>query len=145
MRKLKFLLATTAILTLASGMFFSANATAVAPNSDGTERVSPWKDATCDSDTFKSFKIDPPANAVFGPIKIKNLDGDSFDWKLTDAGKEKYDVTAVIVKGGPYASIVYFYNQDTDDWDTNLQADWNDNSGKPYGVSHITFCFDKKA
>jgi hypothetical protein len=50
----------------------------------------------------------------------------------------------VIVKGGPTTAIVYVYNDNTDDSDTELQAALNPNSGKPYGTSHITFCFDKK-
>ncbi len=144
MRKIKVLIGISALAMFASGAFFTASAASVAPNADSVIVVTPWKDATCDSDTFKSFKIDDPANGVYGPIKIKNLDGDSFDWKFTDSGSSKYDIAAVIVKGGPTSSVVYIYGQDTDDSDTNLQAAWNDNSDKPYGVSHITFCFDKK-
>ena len=148
MRKLRLVLATVAVATFASGAFFTASAVdPVAPNANSVQTVSPWKSATCDSDQFLAFKVDPPVNGPVGPngeIIISNLDGDSFDWAIAPAFLDDLDMAAVIVKGGPTASVVYIYGDPADDWDTNLQAAWNPNSGKPYGVSHISFCFDKK-
>jgi hypothetical protein len=147
MRKLRLILATVVVATFASGAIFTANAATVAPNANSIEVVTPWKDATCGSDQFLAFKVDPPANGPVGPagqIIISNLDNDSFDWAIAPAFLSSLDMAAVIVKGGPTSSVVYFYADTTDDWDTNLQADINPNNDKPYGVSHITFCFDKK-
>ena len=78
---------------------------------------------------------------LVGPVS-PNVDGDSFDWAIAPAFLSSLDMAAVIVKGGPTSAIVYVYGDTTDDWDTNLQAALN--GSKPYGVSHIQFCFDKK-
>ena len=145
MRKLRLLLATVAVATFASGALFTASAATA--NANSIQTVTPWKNATCASNQFLAFKVDPPVNGPVGPagqIIISNLDGDSFDWAIAPGFLGSLDIAAVIVKGGPTSSIVYIYGDATDDWDTNLQAAWNPNSGKPYGVSHITFCFDKK-
>ena len=146
MRKLRLVLATVAVATFASGAFFTASAVdPVAPNANQVLTVTPWKDATCDSDQFLAFKVDPPVNGPVGPngeIIISNLDEDSFDWAIAPGFLHSLDIAAVIVKGGPTSAIVYVYGDPADDWDTNLQAALN--KTKPYGVSHINFCFDKK-
>ena len=148
MRKLRLVLATVAVATFASGAFFTASAVdPVAPNANQVLTVSPWQSAACDSDQFLAFKVEPVANGAAGPngqVILSNVDGDSFDWAIAPAYLSSLDIAAVIVKGGPTSSIVYVYGDTTDDWDTNLQAALNPNNGKPYGVSHIEFCFDKK-
>jgi hypothetical protein len=48
-------------------------------------------------------------------------------------------VDAVIVKGGPNANV-YRYSEETSD--TNLRAPINESNGQPYGLSHISFCYD---
>ena len=146
MRKLRLVLATVAVATFASGAFFTASAVdPVAPNANQVLTVTPWKDAKCDSDQFLAFKVEEVVNGAVGPagqIILSNVDGDSFDWAIAPAFLSSLDMAAVIVKGGPTSAIVYVYGDTTDDWDTNLQAALN--GSKPYGVSHIQFCFDKK-
>jgi len=53
-------------------------------------------------------------------------------------GDKLYKVGAVIVKGGPAANV-YFYEGGTLS-DSNLNAPVN-SSGKPAGISNVTFCF----
>jgi hypothetical protein len=150
LRKLRLVLALAAVATFASGAFFTTNAingVAPAPNAEQALIVTPWKDAACDADQFLAFKVEPVENGAAGPngeIIISNADGDSFDWAIAPAFLDSLDISAVIVKGGPDSSIIYVYNDAGDDWDTDLEAALNSKNGKPYGTSHITFCFDKK-
>ena len=148
LRKLRLILATVAVATFASGAFFTASAVdPVAPNANQILTVTPWKDASCDSDQFLAFKIEEIVNGPVGPagqIVLSNVDEDSFDWAIAPAFLNSLDMAAVIVKGGPTSSIVYLYSDPGDDWDTNLQAALNPNNDKRYGLSHIQFCFDKK-
>ena len=148
MRKLRLVFGLAAVATFASGAFFTTNAVlgvAPAPNAEQALIVTPWKDATCDSDQFLAFKVEPVANGPAGPngeVIISNVDGDSFDWAIAPGFLQSLDIASVIVKGGPNSAIVYVYGDTTDDSDTELQAPLN--KDKPYGVSHIEFCFDKK-
>ena len=48
----------------------------------------------------------------------------------------------MLVKGGP-ATMAYFYGT-FQDADTKLTAPINGNNGQPYGISHVSFCFDPK-
>ena len=92
-----------------------------------------------------SFKIDPVASGTYGPVTI-TVNGSSFDWVLND--NVKYDMGAVLVKGGPSSVHVYVYDYadpvSYDDASTGLVAATNPNTGQPYGLSHITFCLDPK-
>lgn len=68
-------------------------------------------------------------------------DGKYLSFKAEDCiliGDKFYQVGAVIVKGGPAANV-YFYENGTLG-DTNLNAPVNA-SGKPAGISNVTFCF----
>lgn len=149
MQKLRLVLATVAVATFASGAFFTANAingVAPAPNAEQALVVSPWKDATCEGNQFVAFKVDPPVAGAVGPggaVILSNVQEKSFDWAIAPGFLGTLDIAAVIVKGGPDASIVYVYGDATDDSDTGLVAAFK-SPGKLYGVSHITFCFDKK-
>jgi hypothetical protein len=58
----------------------------------------------------------------------------TFDWSST------FGIDAVIVKGGPSANV-YTYNPESTG-DTNLVTPTNPKNEKPYGLSHISFCFD---
>lgn len=146
MRKLRLVFGLAAVATFASGAFFTTSAVdPVAPNANQVLTISPWKDAKCDSDQFFAFKVEAVANGPVGPngeIILSNVDEDSFDWAIAPAFLNVYDMSAVIVKGGPSSATVYIYSDAGDDSDTNLQAPLN--GDKPYGVSHINFCFDKK-
>lgn len=68
-------------------------------------------------------------------VTISTEDNVSFDWSAT------LGMDAVIVKGGPSESNVYVYDPELTE-DTDLTAPMNPNSGKPYGLSVIRFCFD---
>jgi hypothetical protein len=148
LRKLRLVLALAAVATFASGAFFTTNAingVAPAPNADDWQVITPWKDATCEANQFLSFKVDPVADGTYGggAVIISNAGDKSFDWAIHPDFLQQVDISAVIVKGGPDASLIYFYNDNTDDSDTGLVGP-EKSPGKRYGVSHITFCFDKK-
>jgi hypothetical protein len=97
----------------------------------------------CPSGT-SGFKIDDvPANGTYGGlVTVSNSDGTYFDWSLVDI--HAVDMAAVIVKGGPNATVfIYDYASSMlDDSDSGLSAPWNKKA--PYGVSHVSFCFDPK-
>jgi hypothetical protein len=92
------------------------------------------------------FKIDSvPANGVHGGlVEVTNSDGTYFDWALVPDALHVVDMGAVIVKGGPNAAVfIYDYaGGGQDDSDVGLSAPWNKKA--PYGVSHVSFCFDPK-
>ncbi len=64
-----------------------------------------------------------------------NITDDVLDWEVTGA-----IVFAVMVKGGP-AARAYDYTPDGATSDTGLTAPNNPNSGKPYGISNLGFCY----
>ncbi|MDI9644254.1 MAG: SdrD B-like domain-containing protein [Candidatus Verstraetearchaeota archaeon] len=70
-------------------------------------------------------------------FKIKNNDGTYFDWEASDY------IGCVIVKGGTAANI-YSYDPPVNS-DTKLSPPINPNNNKPYGVSHVTFCWNSSA
>jgi hypothetical protein len=92
---------------------------------------------------FFEYKIDPP---VAGATKTYALDGLNsvtvtttadnlyFDWSAT------LGVDLVIAKGGPNARLYAYSPEATDD--SGLHAPINPNNGSPYGLSHISFCYD---
>jgi hypothetical protein len=93
-----------------------------------------------------AYKIDPDANGVyvatFGDysctITISNDNGTHFDWTATSP------IDAVIVKGGGgnlKIANVYYYNPAVSS-DTQLTTPINQNNGKHYDISHMTFCWN---
>jgi hypothetical protein len=86
------------------------------------------------------LKIDPPASVTYylpdnsGSVTVNITGPGKFDWSST------FGIDAVIAKGGPKANV-YFYDPESTG-DTNLVTPTNPQNGKPYGLSHITFCFD---
>jgi hypothetical protein len=86
------------------------------------------------------LKIDPPASGNYnlpdnsGSVTVTLTSSSTFDWSST------FGIDAVIVKGGPNANV-YFYNPESTG-DTDLSTPLNQQNNKPYGLSHITFCFD---
>jgi hypothetical protein len=104
----------------------------------------------CNSDF--AYKIDEWGNASYwgtsdmngtythagNSITITNSDADTFSWA------SEYPVCAVIVKGGPNANVYYYYVYEEPVYgDTGLTAPFNEQSGKTYNISHVTFCFNK--
>jgi hypothetical protein len=86
------------------------------------------------------FKVDPPDAGTYSIDGINTVtvttDGVSFDWSST------LGMDAVISKGGPNANV-YIYDPPAERTsDTDLHSPINPNNGKPYGLSHIEFCFD---
>ena len=86
-------------------------------------------------------KVDPfrEHNTVEGnTITItEKMGGISFDWE------SEFPVCAVIVKGGTSANV-YKYEPGAYEG-TNLFAPTNPKNGKPYAISHVTFCFNPPA
>ena len=68
-------------------------------------------------------------------ITISNNDGYSFDWT------SEWPVVCVIVKGGPVANV-YCYDEPSYG-DEGMFAPTNPNNDKPYGISHVTFCYNE--
>jgi hypothetical protein len=74
---------------------------------------------------------------TLGTGKVKwTTDGTYVSWEST------FGVDAVLVKGGPNANH-YRYDPPTESFgDSNLVTPTNPNNNKPYGLSHVTFCYD---
>lgn len=72
---------------------------------------------------------------------VVTSDGKTLSFKAAEcimSGDKYYSVGAIIIKGGPAANV-YFYEGGTLS-DMNLTAPVNA-SGKPAGISNVTFCF----
>lgn len=84
-----------------------------------------------------SEKFDPPNSGTHSlgtsDSVTMTTDGTYVDWSAT------IGIDAVIVKGGSNANV-YFYNESTGD--TQLASPINPNTGVPYGLSHVDFCYD---
>jgi hypothetical protein len=77
-----------------------------------------------------SIKLTVPG---YGTITFTH-DGYLISWSST------LGIDAVIVKGGNNANV-WFYDPESFG-DENLASPINPNTGKPYGLSHVDFCFD---
>lgn len=71
-------------------------------------------------------------------ITISGSDGIYFDWSASPN-----PIGAVIVKGSTKANVFYYNPQAYSD--TGLYAPINPKTGKPYAVSHATFCWNPVA
>ncbi|MGE5249453.1 MAG: hypothetical protein ACM3QS_04490 [Bacteroidota bacterium] len=86
------------------------------------------------------YKVDPPNSGTysidgFNSVTVQT-DGVYFDWSAT------LGIDAVISKGGDNANL-YVYEPPTESFgDTGLHSPINPNTGTPYGLSHIEFCYD---
>jgi len=86
------------------------------------------------------FKVDPPDGGTYDIDGINTVtvttDGTYFDWSST------LGIDAVIAKGGPNANL-YVYDPPAEATsDTDLHSPINPNNNKPFGLSHIEFCYD---
>jgi hypothetical protein len=84
-------------------------------------------------------KVEPPQSGTFSldlvnTVQVVVSSGTHFDWTST------LGIDAVIVKGGDNAAV-YTYTPESFG-DTGLSAPINPNTQKPYGLSHISFCYD---
>jgi hypothetical protein len=87
---------------------------------------------------FKPQPEPPPSGTYTFPGTTETVtivsDGTYFSWTST------LGIDAVIVKGGPNANV---YKYDPESYgDAGLSSPINDSNGKPYGISHIEFCYD---
>jgi hypothetical protein len=86
------------------------------------------------------YKVDPPNAGTYDIDGLNTVtvttDGVSFDWSST------LTMDAVIAKGGPNANV-YIYDPPAEAAsDTELHSPINPNNDRPFGLSHIEFCFD---
>jgi hypothetical protein len=84
------------------------------------------------------LKIDPPNGGTYsinglGSVTV-STNGLYFDWSST------IGIGAVFVKGGPVGNL-YVYNPAAFG-DGGLHSPINPNTGEPYGLSHISFCYN---
>jgi hypothetical protein len=142
MKRVRIALALAAVMALS--IAGASSAVTVAPNANDSTRVGGNPGCPAGS-TFYTLKLEDWQLGVgtFGAIDITAYDGKYVSWKINKDFLSIYDADVVIVKGGPTA-MLYFYDK-WDDADTNLRAPINPNNGKPYGISHVSFCFDPKA
>jgi hypothetical protein len=98
----------------------------------------------CPDGTHELIKIEPVESGSYmvnGDVITIDVDGVYFDWTST------HGIDAVIVKGGPNANL-YYYDDPLNPGgaeafsDTELSAPINPMTQTPYGLSHITFCYD---
>ncbi|RCK76450.1 MAG: hypothetical protein ANABAC_0601 [Anaerolineae bacterium] len=71
-----------------------------------------------------------------GVLTMTVKDGPFVDWS------SNFGIDKVIVKGGPNANV-YSYNP-ASNGDMDLTTPTNPNNNKPYGLSHVEFCYDDK-
>lgn len=124
--------AAAAALALTTG---TAAATTVTPtyiagNPTCADLHAGWQQAKLDFD---------PAPGVYteGDVTVtitKAADG-SLGWSTSG-----FDIAAVLMKGGPNANE-YLYPGASDFADSGLFTPTNPNNGKPYGISHVSFCY----
>ncbi|TVR40701.1 MAG: hypothetical protein EA392_03175 [Cryomorphaceae bacterium] len=70
-----------------------------------------------------------------------STDGIHVNWSYTDPdGELCIGDMAVIVKGGPSAHVYYYPEGGSSD--AGITAPINPNTGTPYGLSNLTFCYD---
>jgi hypothetical protein len=86
-----------------------------------------------------SLKVDPPNSGTYSNLSGSvtfSTDGVYVDWSST------FGIDAVIVKGGPNANL-YAYDPPAESFgDTGLSSPINPNNDKPFGLSHLEFCYD---
>jgi LPXTG-motif cell wall-anchored protein len=94
--------------------------------------------------SWTEFKVEPVESGTFtdGTLSVTITvtdtdDGPVFDWT------SNIGVDAVFVKGGP-GGLLYVYDPPAESTgDTGLHAPVNPNNDKFFGLSHVSFCYDK--
>ena len=124
--------------------FWTLIGTSVAKAEDDGPDVTPVfvpGNPTCASLGYDyGFKVDPPNAGTYSIDGVNTVtvttDGVRFDWTST------LGMDAVIAKGGPNANA-YVYDPPSESLgDDGLHSPINPNTGTPFGLSHIEFCFD---
>lgn len=108
----------------------------------GASHVNPTEvsgNPTCgDFGNWQELRIQGVGNGSFSDgtlsVTISGFTGTSFNWS------SNIGVDAVFVKGGPGGNLYRYAPEATSD--SNLTPPINDNNNQPYGVSHISFCYD---
>ncbi len=141
-RKKYLALAIVALLALGlAGSVITAGAAAVSPEYwEGNPNCA---DISCPSGASYKFDDNPRGTITRVIDEAHNLwlrivvtDGLYVAWEASPG----IVVNCVVVKGGPNANV-YRYGGSYDG-DTDLSAPTNPNTGVPYAVSHVEFCFD---
>lgn len=90
-----------------------------------------------DGQDWTEFRIDAPANGVFGDgtlsVTISNFDGSSFDWS------SNIGVDAVYVKDGRSGSYLYRYDPPAE---ATADTDLTNPGGLEKETTKIKFCYD---
>lgn len=86
------------------------------------------------------LRIDPPTSGTYAIDSLHTVtmttDGVYVTWSST------LGMDAVVVKGGPNANA-YVYEPPAESLgDSGLASPMNPNTGDPFGVSHVDFCYD---
>lgn len=92
-----------------------------------------------DTDPNSGTYTDPATGVTIQITNNNSGDGTLDAWSATLNG-DPFGIDAVTMKGGPNANV-YRYNPEATS-DTNLVTPTNPNTGTPYGISHVDFCFD---
>lgn len=88
------------------------------------------------------FKVDPPESGTYDIDGVNTVtvmvdnEGVYFAWSST------LGMDAVIAKGGPNSNAYVYDPPEESFGDGGLAAPINPNTGEPFGLSHIEFCFD---
>jgi LPXTG-motif cell wall-anchored protein len=106
----------------------------------GATHVTPTQvpgNATCPAGTTE-LKVEPVESGTFtdGTLTVTLVvTGDTFSFT------SNIGVDVVIVKGGPNSNV-YDYRPGESTGDTGLHAPINPKTGEPFGLSHVSFCYD---
>jgi hypothetical protein len=97
---------------------------------------------TCASLGYENeLKVDPPNSGTYSDglltVTVTTADGIYFDWTSNQG------IIAVIVKGGPNANAYVYYPPTLSTGDNGLHSPINPSNGEPFGLSHISFCYDE--
>ena len=109
------------------------------PGTAGATHVTPTRvagNATCPAGTTE-LKVEPVESGTEsdGTLTVTLVvTGNTFSFE------SNIGVDVVIVKGGPNSNVYTYDPESTGD--TGLHAPINPNTGKPFGLSHISFCYD---
>lgn len=111
------------------------------PSDSGVDPVFVDDNPSCEDLGYDfEYKVDPPNSGAYVvlpglTINVTN-DGTYVSWSAN------FGIDAVIVKGGPNANL-YVYDPPAESFgDSGLHSPINASNGTPYGVSHISFCYD---
>ncbi|MBI5957665.1 MAG: hypothetical protein HY866_02950 [Chloroflexi bacterium] len=111
-----------------------------APSSGGVTPILIEGNASCGALGYgdSEFKIEPPNGGTYtvngSDTVTVSTNGAYFDWTST------IGIAAVFVKGGPVGNL-YAYSPESFG-DGSLHSPINPNTGEPYGLSHISFCYN---